>query len=160
MTLSHPGQPRRTNGQFAEKHGTESEVSLMAENGNLPSYEEVDALYARAAAAEKQLVDRDLRNILDQHRPGTRSVLVTEWSGSGEIDIVAFENADGSINTDYNDRRVISDFFSDNIVRFSRIIDSRAMPRVGLEETSDFQARVIGGRRLVGGHFYRFGEAT
>lgn len=145
-------QPREANGQFAEKLGTESEVTLSSGGveepvvgvlgetpsqyarrnarfdqllradlriddetsteqylrysdidsdavfalmhaaveqeqrpENVASLPEVDALYAQAHAAEKRLVDQDFRSLLDEYRPGTKSVLIATWSGSGDV---------------------------------------------------------------------------
>lgn len=220
-------QPREANGQFAEKLGTESEVTLSPEGieepvvgvlgetpsqyarrsarfdqllradlrideetsteqylrysdidsdavfalmhaaveqeqrpENVASLPEVDALYAQAHAAEKRLVDQDFRSLLDEYRPGTKSVLIATWSGSGDVDLVAFENEDGSIDAEYDSTPVVSEFYSRNMFRVSRLIESRSVPRVEPDETIDFPNRLVGNRRLHGGDFYRFGERT
>lgn len=217
-------QPRETNGQFAEKQGTEAEITLSSEPtedpvvgilGETPSqyarrnarldslirrelhiddetttsdylrdsdidattafalmhsaveqekeadtfssFPEVDALYAKAHEAEKKLVDQGVRSILDEYRPGTKSALVTTWSGSGDVDLIAFENEDGTIDAAYDSVPAVSAFYGNNLKRFARLIESRVVPRVETEEASDFNNRLVGNRRLHGGNFYRFG---
>ncbi len=216
-------QPRATNGQFAEKLGTEAEISLspvedpvvgvlgetpsqyarrsarfeqllredlrideetsteeyLRSNDidsesvlalmhaaveqeqrpeNIASLPEVDALYAQAFAAEKRLVDRDLRSLLDEHRPGTRSVIVTTWSGSDDMDFIAFENKDGSIDPDTDKSPAIAEFYSKSMPRVARLVESGSVPRVEPREVTDFHNRTVGNRRLHGGNFYRFGD--
>jgi hypothetical protein len=121
------------------------------------AWPEVDALYAQAQSAERRLLDTEIRALLNEHRPGTKSILLGTWSGVTDVDLVAFENEDGTLDTDYDSINAATAFHSKNYQRFTRLIESGAYARVTDEEQATFRDRVEGEQKLVGQAFYRIG---
>lgn len=126
---------------------------------NLASFPEVDELYAQAAQAELRLVNDGFRSLLDEHRPGTKSVLLGTWSGAGEVDLVAYENEDGSLDAEYESIEAVLTLVSAQQQRLARLTESGTLPTVPREEASQFSGRVIGSRRLHGSDYHRIGES-
>lgn len=128
---------------------------------NLAAFPEVDELYAQAVAAETRLVGRDFRSLLDETRPGTKSVLLATYYGVPDIDITGYENEDGSVDPHSDRETAVNDYFSRNYTRIDRILRGRGVDAIGDEEARALKKTATDANpinRIIGHDLYRIGE--